>query len=67
MTTADKLIGEIQQLPEPLQQEVLDFTQFLKERLARAEANNLMQAQQRSMETLWDNTEDEVWNDVPTR
>ncbi|WP_127474667.1 DUF2281 domain-containing protein [Sulfurivermis fontis] len=67
MTTADKLIDEIQQLPEPLQQEVFDFTQFLKERLARAEANNLMQAQQRSMEGVWDNTEDEVWNNVPTR
>lgn len=67
MTTADKLIDEIQQLPEPLQQEVLDFTQFLKERLARAEASNLMQAQQRSMERVWGNTEDEVWNNVPTR
>lgn len=67
MTTTESVIEEIRQLPEPLQREVLDFAHFLKNKAARAELDNLANAQQSSMEALWCNKDDEVWNDVPTR
>ncbi len=67
MTTAEHVMNELKQLPEPLLREVLDFAHFLKSKADRAELDNLMRAQQTSMAHVWDNDEDEVWNNVPTR
>jgi hypothetical protein len=60
-------LKEISQLPEALQREVLDFAHFLKYKAGEPELKDLSQAQRASMESEWDNSDDEVWNDVPTR
>ncbi|GJL59775.1 MAG: hypothetical protein NPIRA03_26320 [Nitrospirales bacterium] len=63
MSTAEQIMREIQKLPEPLAREVLDFIELkhgLKDRLAE----ELKLAQTPAMKHVWDNSEDEVWNDV---
>ena len=63
MNITEDVVNEIKQLPEP----VLNFAHFLKQKANRAELDNLMHAQYASMENIWDNEEDEAWNDVPIR
>lgn len=65
--TIDRVIDEIRQLPEPLQREVLNFARFLKSKAARVDLDNLVNAQHSSMEAIWNNEDDEVWNDVPAQ
>ena len=67
MNTSEKIIDNVRRLPESLQEEVLDFTHFLIKKIEKSEMENFRLAQESSMEKLWDNDEDEVWNDVPTR
>jgi len=64
MITADKIYQELCALPEPIAREVLDFVKFLKQ---KSEQENLVRAQESSMQALWENEDDDVWNDVPTR
>ena len=66
MSTADKIYREAQRLPEPLAQEVLDFIGFLEQKHGRerAQHDELKQAQQPAMERIWNNPDDEVWNDL---
>lgn len=67
MNTSEKIVDNVSRLPESLQEEVLDFTYFLIQKIEKGELKSLSQAQESSMEKLWDNDEDEVWNDVPIR
>ncbi|MBB3192222.1 DUF2281 domain-containing protein [Halomonas cerina] len=67
MNTSEKIVENVSRLPESLQEEVLDFTYFLMQKIEKNELKSLSQAQESSMEKLWDNDEDEVWNDVPVR
>jgi len=64
MTVAELAYEQIKTLPETQVREVLDFIGYLKERGERSEWENLMQAQAGSLATVWDNLEDEVWNDL---
>jgi len=64
MYMTEEVINEIKQLPEPLQRELLNYAHFLK---YKAEQDSLLNAQQSSMERIWNNEEDEAWNNVPTR
>ena len=66
MSTAERIYQEVQRMPEPLAKEVLDFVQFLEHRhgLRTEMDEDLKAAQQLSMEKVWDNVEDEVWNDL---
>ena len=67
MRIIENIINEIEQLPEPLQREVLHFTHFLKHKAIKEEMNNMIYAQHVSMEHVWGSEEDEVWNNVPVR
>ncbi len=67
MNTSEKIVDNVSRPPESLQEEVLDFTYFLIQKIEKGELKSLSQAQESSMEKLWDNDEDEVWNDVPIR
>ncbi|SHE37072.1 Protein of unknown function [Modicisalibacter ilicicola DSM 19980] len=70
MSTPEQIADEISQLPEALQREVLDFAHFLKTRsqqAERSELEGLAHAQESSLDNEWNNEDDEVWNDVPTR
>ena len=51
-------------LSEGEMREVLDFIAFLRDRHERKEWKNLMDAQQSSLFSVWENDEDEVWNHV---
>ena len=64
MITADQIYQELCELPEPIAREVLDFAKYLKQ---KSEHENLAHAQESSLQALWHNEDDDVWNDVPTR
>lgn len=64
MSIADKIYEQVKTLPEPLAREVLDFVAFLRERRGRGEWRDLMAAQTASLAPVWDNAEDEVWDNA---
>lgn len=64
MDLADLIYREVKTLPDSLAREVLDFAAFLRERTERAEWRDLIAAQERSLRSIWDNPEDDVWNDA---
>jgi Protein of unknown function (DUF2281) len=65
-TTADRIYDRASKLPEPLAQEVLDFIGYLEVRhgLRDLLAEDLKAAQDSAMRHVWENTGDEVWNDL---
>jgi hypothetical protein len=66
MTTIDKIMQEVQRLPESLAREVLDFIGYieLKHGLTDQLAEELKEAQAPAMSHIWDSADDEVWNDL---
>jgi hypothetical protein len=65
-TTANTIFEHASRLPEPLAREVLDFIGFLEVRhgLRDLQIEDLKAAQGQAMRHVWDNPEDEVWNDL---
>jgi hypothetical protein len=63
---AEEIYREAQRLPEHVAREVLDFIGYLelKYGLSDARIQDLGFAQQAPMTHIWDNPDDEVWNDV---
>ena len=64
MNTAKLIQDEVKTLPDFKVQEVLDFIRFLKTRNENHEWHNMMEAQQESLSDVWDNDEDQVWDNV---
>jgi hypothetical protein len=64
MALAEKIYEAVKPLPDALAREVLDFVEFLRDRRERDGLDNLAAAQKDSMSRVWDNPEDEVWNDA---
>jgi len=66
MEIAQKIYNEAQQLPEFLAREVLDFIGYIeaKHRLNLVRNNDLKKSQIPVMDNIWDNIDDEIWNDV---
>jgi hypothetical protein len=64
VTVAEQVFEQAKLLPQPLAQEALDFVLFLRARLERGEWRDLQGAQAMMLAKVWDNPEDEVWNDV---
>jgi hypothetical protein len=66
MRVTDKIYKEASQLPEELAREVLDFIRYIqaKHGLLDFQIEQLRQAQESAMYHVWDNKEDEVWNDL---
>ncbi len=67
MAIADKIYEAVKPLPESLAREVLDYVEFLRTRRECSVHENLTVAQTSSMAGVWDNPEDEAWNDADTR
>jgi hypothetical protein len=67
MAIAEKIYEAVKPLPEALAREVLDFVEFLRARREQQTHDNLAAAQTASMTGVWDNPDDEVWNDAATR
>lgn len=60
---------QVIQLPEPLMLEVLDFIGYLGHRhglWTDFGEEGLVDAQEDALRHVWDNAEDEIWNDVQT-
>jgi hypothetical protein len=64
MTVAEQLYEQAKLLPQPLAQEALDFVLFLRARQDRGEWRDLMNAQSGVLAGVWDNAEDDAWNNV---
>jgi hypothetical protein len=64
MAIADVVYEQVKTLPDQLAREVLDFVGYLRERQARGEWRDLMSAQATGLTAVWDNAEDEAWDDV---
>jgi len=66
MSIAEKIYQEARRLPEPSAREVLDFIGYIEARhgLSDIQTEHLKQAQTPVMHHVWDNMEDEVWNDL---
>ena len=64
MSIAELVYEQVKALPEPLAREVLDFVGFLRERGERSEWRDLMNAQTKSLTSVWDSVEDSVWDDL---
>ena len=65
-TTVDRIFEHVSKLPEPLAREVLDFIGYLEVRhgLSDPLTEDLMSAQESAMQHVWDNPDDEIWNDL---
>ena len=62
-----QIFNTVQGLPLRLQQEVLDFAAFLAQRDQSASPqgwDDLQNAQISALREVWDNPQDEVWNDA---
>ncbi|MHB8746962.1 MAG: DUF2281 domain-containing protein [Gammaproteobacteria bacterium] len=66
MSLADKIYEAVKPLSETLAREVLDFVEFLRARREQCACDNLTAAQASSMHVVWDNPDDEAWNDATT-
>lgn len=64
MNAIELIHQEIRSLPSDKTQEVLDFILFIKSRPENKQWQNLMAAQQQPLSHVWDNVEDEVWNEL---
>jgi hypothetical protein len=64
MSVADQVFEQAKLLPEHLAQEALDFVLFLRSRRERSEWRDLIEAQATALASVWDNAEDEAWDDV---
>jgi hypothetical protein len=64
MTIAELVYEQVKALPDQLAREVLDFAFYLRDRQERREWRDLAEAQAGSLAPVWDNAEDEVWNNV---
>jgi len=56
----------VRRLSEPLAQEVMDFVEYLefKHNLRDLNTEHLRATQEPVMQAIWDNPEDELWNDA---
>ncbi|MBF0159536.1 MAG: hypothetical protein HQL58_08415 [Magnetococcales bacterium] len=66
---AQQINDEVDRLPEPLLREVLAFIGYLSYRYRLnpdVDTEAMMAAQQEAMHHVWDNIDDEIWNEVPT-
>jgi hypothetical protein len=64
MNTKKMLVDEIEEIPEPLLSEVLDFVHFLKTKTVREKMDNTIVSQS-SLEKDWlRSEEDEAWQNL---
>ena len=59
-----KILETVSQLPDDQAREVLDFATFVSQRNRLSDWHDLQNAQLTALTELWDNDEDEVWNEA---
>lgn len=61
----DALIAKIAELPENRVSEIIDFVDFIRQReMDRALTRDAMRASEPALARVWDNPEDDVYNDL---
>jgi hypothetical protein len=64
MTVAEEVYEQAKLLPDALAQAALDFVLFLRAQPGTQEWRDLMNARPVALAAVWDNEEDEAWNDI---
>jgi hypothetical protein len=64
MTIAELIYEQVKRLPDPAAREVLDFVGYIRERGERSDWRDLMNAQSASLAPVWDNSEDQIWDNA---
>ncbi|MGB7102644.1 MAG: hypothetical protein WBD95_28270 [Xanthobacteraceae bacterium] len=64
MTIAELIYEQVKKLPDQAAREVLDFVGYIRERSERSDWHDLMNAQSASLTRVWDNSEDQVWDNA---
>lgn len=67
MDLAQQIYETAKPLPEEYALEALRFIEFLRIKAEESHDRHVMDAQHSSMMRVWNNTDDEVWNDVAPR
>ena len=65
-TVAERIYEAAKPLPEPLAIEALRFIEYLRFRTGQDDSHEWLVAQETALSKVWDNDEDEAWNDAPT-
>ncbi|MFZ0725569.1 MAG: hypothetical protein WAM61_07245 [Desulfobacterales bacterium] len=63
MSVADKICEKARDLPEPLAREVLEFIERISAH-QDFDIENLKKAQEPAMKRIWENKEDDIWNEL---
>ena len=63
MNVADKICEKARKLPEPVAIEVLEFIEKIST-YQDSDVEELKNAQMPAMKRIWENREDDVWNDM---
>jgi hypothetical protein len=63
MNVADIICEKARDLPEPLARVVLEFIERISAHRDSA-IEDLKKAQEPAMKRIWENTEDDIWNEV---
>jgi len=63
MNVADKICEKARNLPEQLAREVLEFIEQISSQ-RDSDIENLKKAQEPAMKRIWENTEDDIWNEL---
>jgi len=63
MNVADKICEKARNLPEQLAREVLDFIERISAH-RDSDIENLKKAQEPAMKRIWENSEDDIWNEL---
>jgi len=64
MSTKEKLMNEIQEAPEPILSEVLDFVHFLKGKRLREKLDTAVMSESSLGKDWLDHEEDEAWRSL---
>lgn len=63
MNVADKICEKARDLPEPLAREVLEFIERISAH-RDSDIEELKKAQDLVIKRIWDNKEDDIWNEL---
>jgi len=64
---AKEIYKSVKPLPDEYAREALRFIEYLRYKAQDQGEGNVMASQQSSMDRVWANEDDEVWNDVASR
>ncbi len=64
MTTKEKIVREIEELPEPVLDEIMDFVRFLKHKKEHAPSETMLLSEAALQKDWLNEAEDEAWKNL---